>query len=136
MREFGDEDLIKRYHLSRAGILYVTDLVRDTLESDTKRNQALTPEMKVIITLRYLATGKMQQCNGDDMGVSQSPVSRVIGQTLDALSSRDMRLRFIHFPTAPQAVERKKAEFMNIAQFPGVVGVIEHSSPPLDNLLG
>ena len=60
LHEFGDEDLIKRYRLNRAGILFVTDLVRETLESDTKRNRALTPEMKVIITLRYLATGKLQ----------------------------------------------------------------------------
>lgn len=54
LRELSDEELIKRYRLNRAGILFVTDLVRDTLQSDTKRNRALTAEMKVIITLRFL----------------------------------------------------------------------------------
>lgn len=39
-------------------ILFVTDLVRKVLESDTKRSSALTPEMKILITLRYIATGK------------------------------------------------------------------------------
>jgi len=62
LRELSDEELIKRYRLNRAGILFVTDLVRDALQSDSKRSRALTAEMKVIITLRFLATGKMQQC--------------------------------------------------------------------------
>jgi len=54
-----DSDLIRRYRQDRAGIMFVTDLIRDTLISPTQRN-AITPEMKVITTLRYLANGKMQ----------------------------------------------------------------------------
>ncbi|XP_063873402.1 putative nuclease HARBI1 [Scylla paramamosain] len=79
----------------------------------------------VIITLRFLASGKMQQCNSDDMGVSQSTVSTVIAQTLDALSSIDILRRFITFPHTMDAVERKKAEFLHIAQFSGVIGVTD-----------
>ena len=59
--EYNDNELIKRFRMNRAGIITVTDLVRDRLQSRTERNRPLSPETKVAITLRYLATGKMQQ---------------------------------------------------------------------------
>ena len=37
----------------------MTDLVREVLRRPTSRSHALTPEMMVLLTLRYLATGKM-----------------------------------------------------------------------------
>ncbi len=59
-----DSELIKRYTLDRAGIMFVTDLLKDTLTSPTPRRNAIAPEIDVITTLTtltYLATGKMQQ---------------------------------------------------------------------------
>ena len=66
LADYSDAELIERYRLDSAGIRYVTDLLRDSLQSHTKRNKALTPETKVAITFRYLATGKMQLCSADD----------------------------------------------------------------------
>ena len=86
LQELSDSELIRRYRLDSAGILFVTDLIRETLQSPTARNSALTPEMKVIITLRYLATGKMQQCSSDDLGPSQQTVSSVIRQCTPLLN--------------------------------------------------
>ncbi len=63
-----DSELIRRYTLDRAGIMFVTNLIRDTL------------------TLTYLATGKMQLCRSDDLGLSQPSISKVIRQTITALS--------------------------------------------------
>ncbi len=63
-----DSELIRRYTLDRAGIMFVTDLIRDTL---TPRRNAIAPEMDVITTLTYLATGKMQLCSSDDLGLLQ-----------------------------------------------------------------
>jgi len=40
--------------------MFVTDLIKDTLISQTQRRNAIMPEMKVITTLIYLANGKMQ----------------------------------------------------------------------------
>ncbi|KAK3873579.1 hypothetical protein Pcinc_021422 [Petrolisthes cinctipes] len=125
LNELNDAELIKRYRLDREGILFVTNLVRETLARPTARNKALSPEMKVIITLRFLATGKMQLCNSDDLGPSQQTVSRVITETLDALSSRPILAQFIKFPITPQETQRKKMEFVQVAGFPGVIGVID-----------
>ena len=53
-----DSNLIKRYRLDRAGIMFVVNLIRDVITSPTQRHNAITAEMKVIATLRFLATGK------------------------------------------------------------------------------
>ena len=59
LQTMDDSELIRRYILDRAGIMFVTDLFRDTLISPTQCRNAIAPEMKVITTLRYLATGKI-----------------------------------------------------------------------------
>lgn len=123
--EYSDDELIKRYRLDRAGIIAVTDLVRDRLQSRTERNRPLSPEMKVAITLRYLATGKMQQCNCDDFGTTQPTISRVISQTIDALSHPDIVSQYVKFPLTRHEVQRKQEEFMDDYRFPGVVGTID-----------
>ncbi|KAK3887936.1 hypothetical protein Pcinc_007986 [Petrolisthes cinctipes] len=122
--ELGDTELIKRYRLDRAGIIFVTEMLRGALESPTSRTMAISPEMKVVITLRYLATGKMQLCNGDDLGPSQPSVSRVIAQTVELLASPAIATRFIKFPRTRQEIQRRQNEFMAISNFPGIVGTI------------
>ncbi len=81
-----DRVLIRRYTLDHAGIMFVTDLIRDMPTSQTPRWNAIVPEMDVISTLTYLATGKMQLCSSDDLGLSQPSISKVITQTFIALS--------------------------------------------------
>ncbi len=69
--------------------MFVTELLSDTLTSPTLRRNATAPEMNVITTLTtltYLATGKMQLCSSDDLGLSQPSISKVITQTFIALS--------------------------------------------------
>lgn len=125
LQTMDDSELLRRYRLDRAGIMFVTDLIRDALTSPTQRRNAIAPEMKVITTLRYLATGKMQQCSSDDLGLSQPSVSRVITQTITALSEPLIVSQFISFPLDIPTLQAQKTAFMNIAGFPGVVGVID-----------
>ncbi|XP_050707771.1 putative nuclease HARBI1 isoform X3 [Eriocheir sinensis] len=125
LNELSDAELIRRYRFDKEGILYVTNLVREALSSDTKRRNPLTPEMKVIITLRYLATGKMQMCSSDDLGPSQPSISRAITQTIDALANVNILKQFISFPTTQDVTEANKADFLTIANFPGVIGVVD-----------
>lgn len=69
LQTLDDRELLRRYRLDRAGIMFVVDLLRDAITSPTRRHNTITPETKVITTLRYLATGKMQQCSSDDLGL-------------------------------------------------------------------
>jgi hypothetical protein len=67
----------------------------------------------------------MQLCNGDNMGVSQSTVSRAINATLDCLTSPRVVAQFIKFPQNPPDIHRIQEKFYSIARFPGVVGAID-----------
>ncbi len=66
-----DSEFIRRYTLDRAGIMFVTDLIKDMLISPTQHCNAIAPEMDVITTLTYMATGKVQICSSDDLGLLQ-----------------------------------------------------------------
>ena len=85
LETLNDRELLKRYRLNREGIEIVVELVRDAITSPTNRNSPITPELKCLATLRYLATGKMQLYNADNLGISQPSVSRSINQTINAL---------------------------------------------------
>lgn len=120
-----DGELLKRYRLNREGIEIVVELVRDAITSPTNRNNPITPELKCLATLRYLATGKMQLCNADNLGISQPSVSRSINQTINALCRPHIIRQFIRFPLDNRLQQRIKGNFMEIAGIPGVIGVID-----------
>ncbi|XP_049893663.1 putative nuclease HARBI1 [Epinephelus moara] len=67
----------------------------------------------------------MQQCSSDDLGLSQPSISRVINQTLTALSQPHIVTQFVKFPLDARTLQAHKRAFMDIAGFPGVVGVID-----------
>jgi hypothetical protein len=94
--DMSDADLLKRYRLDREGIEFVVNLVEGDIAPTTRRNHALDAQQQTQLTLRYLATGKCQLCNGDDHGVSQPSVSKAVNMTIDSLSSDQTVQRFIH----------------------------------------
>ncbi len=46
LHKMHDSELIKRYTLDHAWTVFVTDLIRDTLTSQTPRRNVLAPEME------------------------------------------------------------------------------------------
>ncbi|XP_046577279.1 putative nuclease HARBI1 [Haliotis rubra] len=120
-----DNELLQRYRFDRNSIVYICDLLEHDLSPVTHRSCAVSCVTKVLVTLRYLATGKFQMCNGDDHGLSQPTISRVIEQTLQSLTSQRMVRRFVTFPTQAQDIRRHQRRFYQTANFPGVTGVID-----------
>ncbi|XP_056605038.1 putative nuclease HARBI1 [Triplophysa dalaica] len=125
LETLNDTELIQRYRLNREGILIVVDLVRDAITVPTIRNNPIRAELKCLTTLRYLAMGKMQLCNADDLAISQPSVSTSIHQTINALCRPHIIRQFISFPLDIRQLQRNKASFMDIAGVPGVVGAID-----------
>lgn len=104
LNKYADPELLKRFRLDSEGINFINELIGHEIRMGSERNHALAPIQK--ICLRFLATGKMQLCIGDDMGISQSSVLRAISCTLESLSSDRMIRRFIRFPTQPTDTRR------------------------------
>ena len=125
LETMNDSELLRRYRLNREGTNILLELVRDAITSPTIRNNPISPEVKCLITLRFLATAKMQLCNADDFRISQSSVSLFIHQTITALCRPHIVQQFIRFPMDNRLLQRIKVNFMAFAGMPGVVGAID-----------
>ncbi|XP_062589423.1 putative nuclease HARBI1 [Saccostrea cucullata] len=122
---YSDAELVERFRLDSAGILFIERLIGHEIVRSSRRNHAISPVQKILLTLRFLATGKMQLCNGDDLGISQPTVSRAITATIKSLSSPGIVAQFIKFPLDHGAIRKNQEDFFSIAGFPGVVGAID-----------
>ncbi|WAR31918.1 hypothetical protein MAR_034460 [Mya arenaria] len=76
-------EIIDRYRLDRDGIDYVENILSRQITPKAYRNHAISARHKLLITLRYLATGPIQLNDCDIHGVSQPTVSRVLGEMLN-----------------------------------------------------
>ena len=72
---YDDLELIERFRFDRGTILQITQLLQDDLESSTFRNKAL---IKVLISLRFFASGSFQIIIADTFNVDQATVSRAV----------------------------------------------------------
>ncbi|WAR05610.1 HARB1-like protein, partial [Mya arenaria] len=118
-------DIINRYRFDRAEINYLTQLIGANISPKAARNNALNAEQKILITLRYLATGLIQLNDVDIHGVSQPTVSRVLTEVINALSSPALIRQFIRFPVTVEEFRRNAVQMQGIARFPKVIGAID-----------
>ena len=125
LAELNNYDLLRRYRFDRRGIEYLTELLRVHLESPTARHNSLSVSEKILIALRFLATGEIQLNDGDLHHVAQSTVSKVVTAVVNSLISPAIIRQFIAFPTDPVDLDMQVQEFGGVAGFPKVVGVID-----------
>ncbi|XP_069102654.1 putative nuclease HARBI1 [Argopecten irradians] len=128
-RDFGELDSLNdsqiraRYRFSRENIVYIADLIRERVERPTKRSNALSVEMQVLIALRFYASGSFQQVLGDAICADKSTVSRVVRDVSNALAS--LESVFIKWPTTRAKKEKIRSAFYQQGGFPGVIGCID-----------
>lgn len=76
-----------------------------------------------MLTLRFYATGTLQQCSGDLFGLTKSTACKIIHSV-----SRTICIHLKHFIALPRTEEEIKyvvRRFYSIAKFPSVVGSID-----------
>ncbi len=122
LAEFTDGELYSRYRFDRNGVLFVTELIREEIESQTERSCAIPPEIKVLIALQFYACGTFQRTVGDTIGISQSSVSRIVNLISSSLSRK--LGEFVRWPAIAD-IQNIQRGFFNIAGFPGVIGIID-----------
>lgn len=118
---YNDKELYERYRFDRPSILHITDLLSNVLNT-TRRSKGLLPVQQIMITLRYYATGTFQLVCGDDIQVDKSTASRAIWKVTNGLLR--MKSQYLKFPT-PQESDKVKSDFYKVANFPGVLGLID-----------
>jgi len=100
--------ILQRYRFDRETINEIVDMIRPALTRRTGRSQALSALEQVLVTLRFYATGSMQQVVADTGAISQSSVSRSVTSVTDALV--EIAPRHIFMP-------RTDVELMEVKKF-------------------
>lgn len=91
------------------------------------RNNAVSPDNKVLLILRYYATGSMLIVCGDLIGIHKSTASRIV--KLVSHNIAILRPQFVNFPNNENDLKQVKQDFYNIAKFPTVIGALDCTYP-------
>ena len=120
--EFSDEELC-RYRFGRNSLEYLSEILENDLQPQTKRNHALTPTLQILVALRFYASGSFLQIIGDTLGLPKSSVSRIITDVSQALARKESE--FILWPSRPEEIQEVKRGFFDKGGFPGVIGCVD-----------
>lgn len=131
LNEATNLQLIERYRFDREGILYLDANLNHILKPKTRRNNSFSSLEKIIVTLRYLATGHIQLNNADIHGIRQPSVSRIVNEVTQAFCKPEVISRYVHMPATRQRVQEIKNGFFQVAGFPNVVGLIDGTHIPI-----
>lgn len=118
-----DVEFFQRFRLSKRTFLMVLQLVAPALLHPHPRTRYLTAEQKLLITLRFMASGSMQIVVADVVRVSAGTVCRVLPKVCMAIIGH--LDTFVKMPETEQEREAIAAEFYNIAAFPRAIGAID-----------
>jgi len=93
------------------------------------RSVDLTLEQKVLLSLNTLGSGSFQSSSKHVLHVSQSTVSKVLSQFVDAMTAKASE--YIYMPRNREEIYKTKSDFYQIAQFPGIIGCVDGSHIPI-----
>ncbi|KAM8871650.1 putative nuclease HARBI1 [Synchiropus picturatus] len=118
-----DDFLLTQFGFPRDFILYLVELLRESLCRRTQRSRAISAEVQVLAALGFYTSGSFQTSMGDTIGISQASMSRCVSNVTKALVEKAPQ--FITFTIDPPSREQSSLEFQKMAGFPGVVGVLD-----------
>ena len=84
LKDLTCDEFYKNYQFTVEGICWVTDLIKDDFTPiESHRGRPVSPEIAVLITLKYLASNTYQEAIAETFKVSQSTVSRCVTNVWD-----------------------------------------------------
>ncbi|XP_045458300.1 putative nuclease HARBI1 [Melitaea cinxia] len=125
MQALDDTDFRIRFRLTKHAVNYVFLLIVNQISSTTERNYAISPINRLLLTLRYYATGSFLNVVGDFTGTSKASASRIVNMVSQAIAK--LGPQFIKFSD----VIKLQQEFYDIARFPRLVGAIDCTHVPI-----
>ena len=119
---YDEEQLRSRFRLTKDGFREIINIIEENIPAHNERGNPIPAGIKLLLALRYYATGTFQQACGDLCDTSQSSASRIIKQVSEAIAR--LKNQYIKFPTADM-LPQIKLEFWRICASPNVVGTID-----------
>lgn len=123
---YDEEEFRRRFRLTKAGVRYLYTLIGAQLEPIISReNFTISGMNKILLTLRYYATGCFHMATADFHGISESSVCNIIPIVSEKIAA--LSRQFIKMPTTDAELREAKKEFFKIAGMPCVIGAIDGS---------
>ncbi|CAI6359257.1 unnamed protein product [Macrosiphum euphorbiae] len=123
MIKWDDHDFRIRFRLSKVVVEQVLELITDNISVENQWNCAIAPIDKLLLTLRFYATGSFLITAGDFLGVSKSSACVIVRTVSTAIAS--LCHQFIRMPTTDEEVYTLQRCFYKIARFPRAIGAID-----------
>lgn len=121
--DLNDDDFERKFRLPKCMVDQLLERIKNELEAPSFFNNPLSPKLKLLIALRFYATGTFQTVLEDLFGVSQKSVSNCIKDVSSAIAS--LAKDEIMFPSSREETVAMNHEFYKIAKMPMVLGVID-----------
>ena len=115
LEEFDEEEFRKRFRLRKDSVIRLSNILKGSLQHQTRRGLPLSPMQQLLVALRCYATGSFERVIGDTFGVSVFAAYTVLHKVPE-------QEQFIAISAHLQEV---KGKFYETAGFPGVVGAID-----------
>nr|CAH7736041.1 unnamed protein product [Callosobruchus chinensis] len=102
---------------------YILDAIRETIDKTSNFRETISPEERLSVTLRYLATGSSFKTLGYSFRISDVTVGRIVHETCHAIWDQlhDVHMQF----PKDEDMESITTEFWNKWKFPNCVGCID-----------
>lgn len=91
----------------------------------------MTPINKLLLTLRFYATGNFLITVGDFIGVSKTTASLIVRDVSVAIAK--LRPIFINIPETESEINDLQLRFYKIARFPRTIGAIDCTHIKIQN---
>ena len=125
MRLKDHESFYKYFHMTPQRFSHLLSLVGPSIKrQDTRLREAIPPDERLAITLRYLVTGDSMQTISFSYRVGHSTVSGIIDATCDALW-RVLTPEYMRRPTSAEEWRRVSDGFCHMWNFPHCIGAID-----------
>lgn len=123
-----EEEFRSRYRFSKTNFLVLLNQLETDLKPNSDRNAPVPPMFRLLIALRFFATGQFQKTDGDLMQVHQTSVSRIVKQVATAIAKR--RREYIKYPTENEK-QLSQQNFYSKHGMPKVIGLIDCTHVPI-----
>lgn len=118
-----DLEFFQRFRLKKLTCRRLLGEIKHNIQSRTIQNKAISPAIKLLLTLRFFATGSMLIVVGDFAGVSKATACVCVKQVSEAIAM--LRPTYIKMPITTEERQLVIENFYKIARFPCVLGAID-----------
>lgn len=119
-----DEEFVALFRFNKSMCKQIIELISPHI-ADRKMDRGISKETRILLALRFFATGSYQRPVGQDfhLGTSQPCVSRAIHEVTDAIISH-LGEQYICFPEESERAAIK-LQFYEKFAMPGVIGIVD-----------